>query len=78
MRTKNISSKPIKISIELYNKAKIVSKIENRSVNKQIEYWAKMGKIADDNPDLSLDLIREILISKEEISEGKCSEYQLD
>lgn len=78
MGKKKLVSKPIRISTKLYSEAESISKIEHRSINKQIEYWAEMGKIANDNPDLPLGFIREILISKNEISRGNYSEYKFD
>ena len=35
--------------------------LQSRSVAKQIEHWANIGKIAAENPDLSYSLIRELL-----------------
>ena len=65
----------IRISDRLVNEAKLMSKIENRSLTKQIEYWARIGKIAEENPDMPYHLIREILIGTEEINSGEFSEY---
>ena len=50
----------------LINIADIYKKINKRSRAGQIEYWATMGKIALDNPDLSMEFIKEILIAQEE------------
>ncbi len=50
----------------LVNTADIYKNINKRSRAGQIEYWATMGKIALDNPDLSMALIEEILIGQEE------------
>ena len=35
----------------------------NRSMAEQIEYWANIGQIAEDNPDLPYSLIKDLLIS---------------
>ncbi len=37
-------SQPVKVSDELLLDARIVSKLSNRSIAKQIEYWAHLGK----------------------------------
>jgi hypothetical protein len=66
----------IKISDDLINNARKVSKAENRSLTGQIEYWAKIGKLAEENPDLSYHLIREILLGLNEIKSGDVSDYQ--
>ena len=47
----------IRISDRLVNEAKLMSKIENRSLTRQIEYWARIGKIAVENPDMPYQLI---------------------
>jgi hypothetical protein len=58
------SNKSIKISEELYRVAKWTAGAENRSIAGQIEFWAKIGRAAIDNPDLPVDFIRETLIAK--------------
>jgi hypothetical protein len=65
----------VKISDNLFAKAKIKSKVFKRSVAGQIEYWATIGQIVDENPDLPLPLIQEILMAKEEISSGMGTSY---
>ena len=68
-------STAIKVSDDLVAKAKIRSKVFKRSVAGQIEYWATIGKIVDENPDLPLPLIQEILLAKEEIRSGTGTPY---
>ena len=60
----------VKLSESVVSEAKIMSKVLNRSVAGQIEYWAKIGKIAEENPDLTYELIRNILISQQEAQAG--------
>ena len=66
----------VRISDELIREAKTLSKVENRSVTGQIEYWAKIGKIAEQNPTLSFELIKEILIGIEELENNQGFEYK--
>ncbi len=66
----------VRISNELIKEAKTLSKVENRSVTGQIEYWAKIGKIAEQNPTLSFELIKEILIGIEELDSKRGTEYK--
>ena len=66
----------VRISDELIKEAKTLSKVENRSVTGQIEYWAKIGKIAEQNPTLSFELIKEILIGIEELDNKRGIEYK--
>ncbi|MDF7648544.1 MULTISPECIES: ParD-like family protein [Pantoea] len=47
----------------------------SRSVPKQIEHWAKIGRIAEDNPDLTFSFINEILLAKAEMDNGKVKKY---
>jgi ParD-like antitoxin of type II bacterial toxin-antitoxin system len=69
-------SHSVKLSEELYTKASKYGDIAKRSVPKQIEYWAEIGKIAEENPDLSFDFIKQILISQAEIDSGEISKYK--
>ncbi|ACA98964.1 MULTISPECIES: hypothetical protein [Cyanophyceae] len=66
----------VRISNSLAIKAKIRSKAMHRSVAGQIEYWAKMGEILEDNPDLSFAFVQEILIGKEEAENSELTPYE--
>ncbi|HAU1604798.1 TPA: hypothetical protein JBJ19_08105, partial [Legionella pneumophila] len=50
---------PIRIDENIYNEAKKVAAAEFRSIPNQIEYWAKLGKCALDNPDLPIEFIKD-------------------
>ncbi len=69
-------SSAIRISDILVKEAKIRSRVENRSLTGQIEYWAKIGKIAEENPDIPFSLLREILIGIEQLNSNEGTEYQ--
>ena len=66
----------VRISDKLIKDAKIQSKVENRSLTGQIEFWAKIGKIAEENPDLPYSFIKEILIGLEQLDSGIGEEYR--
>lgn len=66
----------VRISEELVNEAKKFSRIDHRSLTGQIEHWARMGKCAEENPDLTFSLIKDILIGVEELEQGEKSEYK--
>lgn len=68
----------VKLSDALLSDAKVASKALHRSVPGQIEHWARIGKIAEENPDLSYDMIRNILIANEEVQAGKLTPYEFD
>lgn len=55
---------PIRIDEGIYDEAKKVARAESRSIPSQIEYWAKIGKCALDNPDLPIEFIQQLLIAK--------------
>jgi len=66
----------VKLSDQLVNEAKRYAAVYSRSVPKQIEHWARMGKIAQENPDLSYEFIEQLLIARQEVADGEVSEYQ--
>ncbi|MFP4471040.1 MAG: TA system antitoxin ParD family protein [Bacteroidales bacterium] len=68
----------IRGSDKLISDAKLISKVEKRSLTGQIEYLAQIGKLAGENPDLPYSLIREIMIGLEELDQKKGSEYQFE
>ena len=65
----------VRISEELANEARKLGRIDHRSLAGQIEHWARMGKCAEENPDLPYSLIKEILIGIEELDQEEKSEY---
>lgn len=48
------------------------------SIAGQIEYWAKMGEILEDNPDLSFSFVQEILVRREQAAAGELTPYEFD
>ena len=68
-------SKAIKISESLAAAAALFAKVQHRSVAGQVEYWAKLGKIADENPDLPISFIKDILVGREELRAGQKTPY---
>jgi len=56
----------VKLSENLVEQAKRYAHIQHRSLPKQIEYWSRIGKIAEENPDLPFAMIRDILIADQE------------
>lgn len=68
----------VKISDDLIAQARIKSKIFKRSIAGQIEYWAQIGKIIEENPDLPLPFIQDLLLGKEQIRAGLGTPYIFD
>lgn len=51
--------------------AKKYSRIDHRSLTGQIEHWAKIGKSAEENSELTYSQIKEILIGVAELDNGE-------
>jgi hypothetical protein len=66
----------VRISDDLVNEAKRFGRIDHRSLAGQIEHWARLGKCAEENPDLPYSLIKEIIIGLDELEQGVKTEYQ--
>ncbi len=58
-----MSTLSVRIDETLVQAARASAKAEFRTVQGQIEYWAKVGRAALDNPDLPVSFIAESLIS---------------
>ena len=69
-------STAIKVSEELVQSAKPYALAMQRSVTKQIEYWAKLGQAVEENPDLPVTMILDVLVSMEEAKAGMLKEYK--
>lgn len=66
----------LKLSDDLVELAKLHAAVEQRSVPKQIEYWARLGKAVEDNPELPLQFIKETLLAAQEAKAGMLTPYQ--
>ncbi len=62
----------------LVRQAQSVGEVMSRSGAGQIEHWAKIGKIAEENPDLTYEFIRDSLLAKAEIDNGMVDDYDYD
>ena len=56
----------IRIDQALYSQAKNDAAAEHRTIAGQVEYWAKVGRAALDNPDLPVSFVAESLASMAE------------
>ena len=63
----------VKLSEELVEEVQRIAEVEHRSVPKQIEFYYRIARIAEDNPDMSFKLIKEILLAD---AEEAVEEYQ--
>jgi len=70
-----MSTASVRLDQELVEKAAIMAKALNRTMPKQIEHWAKIGEMMEDNPDLPYEFVRQAIIAKAEKEAGKLEEY---
>ncbi len=68
--------KTVDYTLKLVSEARKYSRIDHRSLTGQVEHWARIGKCAEENPDLTYSFIKELLIGIEELEQGEKSEYK--
>ncbi|KQN55162.1 hypothetical protein GKQ23_08585 [Erwinia sp. E602] len=65
----------VRLDEDFVSDVKVHAEAASRSIPKQIEYWAKIGRIAEDNPDLPFSFIWEILLAQSEVENNKVKKY---
>ena len=60
--------RPVRINDLLYRETQAHAHAERRTIARQLEFWARMGKAALDNPDLPIEFVKDLLIAR---AEGK-------
>ena len=65
----------VRLDQALVEKATIMAKALNRTPPKQIEHWAKIGEIMEDNPDLPYEFVKQAIIAAAEREAGKLERY---
>ncbi|MGS2718843.1 TA system antitoxin ParD family protein [Eionea flava] len=73
-----MASNSIRLDQSLIEKATIMAKALNRTPPKQIEHWAKIGEIMEDNPDLPYEFVKQAIIAEAEREAGKLENYSFD
>ena len=68
----------IKLSDKLIMEARRYADVFSRSIPKQIEYWSRIGKIAEENPDLPYSFIKNILLAQKEAGDQQLTPYKFD
>jgi hypothetical protein len=66
----------INLDTNFVNDARTHAKVESRSAPKQIEHWAIIGRIAEENPELNYAQIKNILLGLQESKDGKTEVYK--
>ncbi len=70
-----MSTASIRLDQALVEKAAIMAKAFSRTTPKQIEHWAKIGEMMEDNPDLPYEFVKQAIIAQAEKEAGKLEEY---
>jgi hypothetical protein len=70
-----VTNKAVKLSGDIVSEAHKYAAVFSRSIPKQIEHWVKIGKIAEENPDLPYSFVKDILVSLEEMKTEKPLPY---
>ena len=66
----------VKLSDELVKQARQCGEVYQRSIPKQIEYWSRIGKILEENPDLPYSFVKDVLLAKKELEIGDVTPYE--
>ena len=61
---------------EMVQEAEKCATLNMRSVPEQIEYWYRLGKAAEENPDLPIEFIKGILEGKADIEAGRVTPFK--
>ena len=65
----------IKLNQDIVQSARKVGLIEHRSAPKQLEYWARIGRIAIEIPDLPYKFIHDVLLGHTQAEAGELEDY---
>ena len=66
----------IQLSNDIILEAGKYASVYTRSLSMQIEHWARIGKIAEENPDLPYSFIEDVLIGKAELDNGNVTPFE--
>jgi len=58
-----LETSSVRIAADLLDAARLAAKVEHRTLQGQLEYWARVGKAGLENPDLPIDFVSESLAS---------------
>ena len=65
----------VRLDSEFVNDVQVYAEAYKRSVPKQIEHWAEIGRMAEDNPDLPYEFIKDAVVAMAEVKAGKLTPY---
>ena len=70
-----MATESIRLDGTLIGKAKIIGNALSRSPAKQIEHWAKIGRMMEDNPELPYEFVKNAIIAKAEKEADELEKY---
>jgi len=70
-----MATNAVRLSDDIMKAASVYAPVNSRTIPKQIEHWAKIGKIAEENPDLPYEFIKGILEARSEMLNGEISVF---
>lgn len=73
---KNKAAKSIRLDGDFVTVATAHARASKRSAPKQIEYWARLGKAAEENPDMPGGLVKDAFLATAEMEAGLATPYQ--
>jgi hypothetical protein len=71
-----MNSIAVRLSEDIVQAARARAAINYRSVPKQIEYWLKIAKTLEENPELPYEFVAGALEGLEEMDRGEVSEFE--
>ena len=71
-----MSQVAVQLSNEIMLEANKYASVYTRSVSMQIEHWVRIGKMAEENPDLPYAFIEDALIGKAELDAGEVTPFE--
>lgn len=71
-----MASMAVRMPESFVRQARQCADVHMRTVSKQIEYWAMLGRCAEDNPDVPMSFIIASLCAKNEIQCGDTTVFE--
>jgi hypothetical protein len=68
----------MRLSTELVQAAEVAARHNQRTTARQIEFWVRLGRALEENPDLSSQMLLDVLIGIEVINQGKTRTYRFN
>ena len=70
--------KRVPLSPDLVQAAQVSAQQNQRTIAEQIEFWVRLGRAAEENPDLSSQMLVDLMVGIEDIKQGNIRPYNLN